>query len=355
MFIRMEKNRAIAIASLSLGIAALAIAGTARAEDKLIIASYGGTTGELWKQTVAEPFQKQTGIPTEIFESPLPASSVASAGGSPQFHLAVIAGYQVPALVKAGKVETLDPARIPNLKNIPEKYWLKTPDGKLEGIPVYQSFYGIAYNKDMAKASDFNSWESLANPKWKGLISVSRAPFVAAYDLTLFTKLAGGDGSNIDPGVPLLKKILPNVTAAYSSMASLLSQLGRGEVVAAPFYSTQITQLKKSGVTNVDITIPKEGGLLLPYFLVIPKGAANVEASYRLLNEILTPAYQQQLATGAVWPVNPSAKLPPALEKEMGATLDEALARNFAADWWAVGSAQAERTRRVEDLLSEIR
>jgi putative spermidine/putrescine transport system substrate-binding protein len=355
MFVRAEKASAVAFMLLSLGFAAFAGVGTARAQEKLVIASYGGMTGEMWKQVVAAPFQKQTGIPTEIFESPLPAASVASAGGAPQFQLALIAAASIPELMKAGKIEPLTPDQIPNLKNIPEKYWLKTPDGKLAGIPVYQGIYGIAYNKDMAQASDFDSWKSLANPKWKGLISISRASFVSIYDLTIYSRLAGGNDSSMDPGVPLLKQILPNVNSVYSSMATLLSQLGRGEVAAAPFYSTQIAQLKKSGVTNIDLVIPKEGGLLLPYFLVIPKGATNLEAARRLLNEVLAPSYQQAFATGAVWPVNPSARLSPEIEKEMGATLDEALTRNFAADWWTVGSAQAARTRRVEDLLSETR
>lgn len=347
-----RNRKKLFLAAMAASIVTLSCPSFAPAEEKVTIASYGGNTSELWKEAVATPFQNETGIATRIFESPLPASAVSSAAGQPQFQLAVIAAYSVPELVKAGKVEELAPDDVPNIRNIPENYWVKSPDGKLVGIPVYQGYYGIAYNTDLAKASDFSSWNSLADPKWKGQISVSRGPFVAAYDLTLFAKLSGGTEADVKPGIPMLKSVMSNVSGVYTSMASLQAQLGRGEIVAAPFYSTQITQMRRSGVTNVDITIPKEGGLLLPYLLVIPKGATNVESAKKLLNEILTPPYQQRLAQGGVWPMNPSAKLPPELEKEMGSTLEEALSRNFAADWWTVGSDHANRTRMVEEIIS---
>jgi putative spermidine/putrescine transport system substrate-binding protein len=345
-------RRRFIYSTLLSGTFALTFAGSVFAQEKVVIASYGGNTAKLWNEEIAQPFQKATGIPTEIFESPLPAAAVASAEGKPSFQLAIVAAYSVPELVKAGKIQEITPEDVPNIKDIPERFWVKSPDGKLVGVPAYQGFYGIAYNTELAKASDFTSWKSLADPKWKGQISVSRAPFVAAYDLTLFSKLAGSDERDVSSGVPMLKEVMANVIGVYTSMASLQAQLGRGEVVAAPFYSTQIVQMRRDGVTNIDISLPEEGGLLLPYLLVIPKGATNLDGAKKLMNEAITAPYQQGLAKGGVWPVNPKATLPPELEKEMGATLSDALDKNFSADWWVVGSDHANRTRMVEEILS---
>jgi putative spermidine/putrescine transport system substrate-binding protein len=166
---------------------------TARAEDKLTIAVYSGIAVDQWKRAVAEPFQKETGIPVDIFGAPLPASAIAAAEGQPAFQVGLIASYQAAGLVESGKIITLDPKDFPTLRDIDEKYFLKTPDGKIAGVPIYFTYYGIAFNTDMAKKEDFSSWKSILDKKWKGQISQTRGLFAAAYDLTLFAKLNGGD------------------------------------------------------------------------------------------------------------------------------------------------------------------
>jgi len=353
---RIRQMQLSALTKISAVIAALllqATAATAQSQPPLVIASYAGESARLWQQAVAEPFTKETGMPTSIFESPLPSASVASAQGQPQFHAAIIGAYQVPNI--ESQIEQLTPDDVPNIKEIPEKYWVRTSSGKLAGVPIYFSYLGIAYNTDLAKAADFTSWNDLAARKWKDRISISRPVFVAAYDLTLYAKLAGGDENDIKPGIDLLSRIAGNALNVYTSMASVQAQLGRGEVVATPFYSTQIILLRRAGVTNVDLTTPKEGGLLLSYLLVIPKGAKNLEGAKKLLNAAIRPDYQLRLADGGVWPINPNTKLTPELEKQMGGTLQDAMARNYAPNWYTVGKANPERTRLVEDIIEKAR
>ncbi|MDQ8727997.1 extracellular solute-binding protein [Bradyrhizobium sp. LHD-71] len=331
----------------------LSQAAFAQSPSPLVIATYAGESAKLWKRAVADPFTTESGIPTTIFESPLPSSSVASAQGQPQFHAAILGAYQVPNV--ESQIEELTPEDVPNVKEIPEKYWVRTSSGKLAGVPIYFSYLGIAYNTDLAKPADFTSWKDLAAPKWKDRISISRPVFVAAYDLTLYAKLEGGDENNVKPGIDLLSRIAGNALNVYTSMASVQAQLGRGEVVATPFYSTQIAMLRRAGVTNVDILTPKEGGLLLTYVLAIPKGAKNLEGAKRLLNAAIKPDYQLRLAEGGIWPMNPNAKLTPELEKSLGGTLENAMARNYAPNWYTVGKANPERTRLVEDIIEKSR
>ena len=253
------------------------------------------------------------------------------------------------------QIVELTPEDVPNIRQIPEKYWVRTSSGKLAGVPIYFSYLGIAYNTDLAKPTDFTSWKDLAAAKWKDKISISRPVFVAAYDLTLYAKLAGGDENDIKPGIDLLSRIAQNALNVYTSMASVQAQLGRGEVVATPFYSTQVALLRRAGVTNVDITTPKEGGLLLSYVLAIPKGVKNLEGAKQLLNAAIKPDYQLRLAEGGIWPLNPNAKLTPELEKSLGGTLENAMARNYAPNWYTVGKANPERTRLVEEIIEKSR
>jgi putative spermidine/putrescine transport system substrate-binding protein len=108
-------------------------------------------------------------------------------------------------------------------------------------------------------------------------------------------------------------------------------------------------------VKNIDIVRPDEGGLILPYYLVIPKGAGNLAAAKRLLNAILTQPYQEGLSVGGNWPVNPETRLPPELVRELGSSFDEAFSKNFSPDWYIVGTRQAERARQVEEIIDSVK
>ncbi|WP_431285671.1 ABC transporter substrate-binding protein [Humitalea sp. 24SJ18S-53] len=340
-----------------LGGAAALVAGSARAQAPgMTIAVYAGSSSAMWRDQVAAPFSAQSGIRTEIFESALPASSIAQSRGRPQFDAAVVANYSAPGLAERNLLEELTVEDIPAIRQVPEQYWTRNAAGKIIGMPVYFSFYGIAYNSELVRAADFASWNDLLDPKWKGKLSMSRASFVAAYDLTLYSKLAGGTDANIDPGIPSIRRLASNVLSVYTSMSSLQSQLSRGEVVAAPFYSTQVGMMKRSGVRNVDIVIPREGAMNLSYMLVIPKGARNMASAKRLLNSILEPAYQTAFAQEALsFPMNPTVDLPADVQAVLGGTTQEMMARNYSPDWWVVGSALPQRTRMIEELLQSSR
>ncbi|WP_342643638.1 ABC transporter substrate-binding protein [Rhodoligotrophos ferricapiens] len=325
----------------------------ARAEDPVTIAVYAGVAADHWRKGVAEPFEAETGIPARIYDPTIPAAAIAASAGQPDFQLGLVPGYSVADLIEKGKLEPIDPAHLPNLKAIPERLVPKAPDGKFYAVPVYFSFLGIAYNTDLAKAEDFKSWKSLVDPKWKGKFAIGTAPFIAAYDLTLFALLNGGNEKDITPGIPMLKEVIANAGTVYTSMATLEAQLSRGEVVFAPFYANQIILQQRAGVKNIDIVRPDEGGLILPYYLVIPKGANNVANAEKLLNAILTPPYQGRLSEGGNWPVNPETKLPPELARELGGSTDEALANNFQPDWYVVGTLRTDRTHEVQDLMGQ--
>lgn len=324
----------------------------AQSAQSVTIATFPGVSGALWRDAVATPFTAQSGIRTEIFEAALPSMSIYQARGRPQFDAAVVANYQGPGLSARSLLEELTPDDIPAIRQVPEANWLRGTNGKLLGMPLYFTYYGIAFNSDVASAKDFQSWNDLLDPKWKGKVSLTRPNFLAAYDLTLFAHLNGGTDADVQKGFPVIKRLADNAIGMYSSMASLQSQLGRGEVVAAPFYSNQVGMLKRSGVRNVDITIPREGGLNLTYNLVIPKGARNVAGAKRLLNAIIEEPYQLGFARGALsFPANPNIRMPDDVLAELGGSTTEMMTRNYTPDWWVVGTHLTDRTRQVEELL----
>src|SRR5262249_38144235 len=153
---------------------------------QVTIAVYAGLAEKTWQKVLAEPMAAAGGIQVKIFGSALPAASVARSEGHPDFDIALIAAYSAPGLVNRGLVHMLTPDDVPAIREVPARLWPRTPDGQLMGMPVYYSIYGIAYNTELAKPSDFQSWTNLLDARWKGQVSMSRPSFVAAYDVTLF-------------------------------------------------------------------------------------------------------------------------------------------------------------------------
>ncbi len=217
------------IRATSLGLLAAIVLALPLRAQALTVAVYPGIGEELWASLV-KAFTADTGQAARIFAPPLPAASVAQAAGHPAFDVALIAAYALPGLASRNLLQPVTPDTVPALRSVPEAYWPRAPDGTLTGVPVYFSLYGIAYNTDLASAKDFTSWNNLLDAKWRGQVPLNRPTMLAAYDLTLFAKLGGGDASHVEPGYEFIRKLAANAHSVYSSMATFESELVRGEV-----------------------------------------------------------------------------------------------------------------------------
>ncbi|TDR90224.1 extracellular solute-binding protein [Enterovirga rhinocerotis] len=344
--------------SLLLGSGALAagaIPRTARASGgRVIMATWGGGSSKRFRETFAGSFTKATGIPVTIAEVPDPAAVIAAAQGRPQHNVIIAASFQAGTLAQKGLLEELTEDEIPNIRKIPEQFWVRNAAGKLIGMPMYFLFYGIAYNTELAKAEDFPSWKVLAEPRWKDKISITRPVFLAPYDLTLYAKLNGGDETNIEPGIPMLRAVAKNAGTAYTSMASLQQQLATGEIVAAPYYSGQIQNLRQAGQTSIAMTLPADGGLALSYMLAVPKGAPDRAAAIRFLNEAIDPQKQLETARSGFLPLT-TTTLPPDIERDLGTTVEKVRQGTWSPNWFTIAEKFEERVRLVERIITEAR
>ncbi len=327
--------------------------GLGQAKTPVIIAVNAGSPARTMRTCLAEPYTAKTGVPVQVFEAPLAAAMLAQNTGHPPFDLARIPFYAVPPLAQRGLLEEFTPDEIPGVHAIPEQYWLRAPSGKLAGVPLFFSLYCIAYNTDLAQPSDFDSWMNLLKPEWKDRISVAQPFFLVVYDLNMYSHLAGGDERNVEPGFKLLGQLTANAQNVYSSMASVESQLGRGDIVAAPFYSSNIVAMRRAGVTNVSYVIPREGSMIIPQVMVMPKGAPNRDAARQLMSAMTEPEYMVNFAQqDGDWPLTPAATLPPPLVKELGGTTADILAHAYNPDWAYIGLHTEERVRRMEKIIN---
>lgn len=339
-----------AVAGLIVGAVVSVTAASAQTSPGIVMAAFGGGNGETWREAMGKPFSQATSIPVQIADLPNTEVPIRASAGNPQYNVAWVAYSTAASLYRDGMIEGLDAADFPELKNIPPQSILKGPDGKIVGIPVQFQYYGIAFNTELAKASDFPSWLSLGAPKWKGKIGQAQPYIGASYDLPMFSHIAGGTEKNLDPGLPEFKKFGANATTILTSFAQGNTLLSRGEVAAIPFYSARVRALKKEGAP-VDITIPKEGAVMLPYMLVVPKNAKNRDALMKFLNYALEPAGQIRMYDFSGYiPLNASAKLSEKQTAELGMPLPDLLGRLYEPDFWV----QAETLKAVTETVEKI-
>jgi len=335
------------------GLAAGALAApyVARAADgKIVATTWGGGVGDMWKAAFGEPFAKRTGIAVDFVESANPATAVQTQAADPQFNVVTSTYVDAVNLDRAGLLEGFDPATLP-LDGVADSYVLKSAEGKLLGAPSYRTIYGIAYNTDLVKPGEITSWKDLADPKWKGKIATARPFYGSIYDLTAFAYATGGDSDNVDEGLNLYKQIADNALTAFTSLAQANQLLSRGEIYAAPYYAARVWAMKSEGLP-VELAIPEEGALALPYLTYVPKNTFAVPEALKMLNYIMEPEPQAIAAEMAGYlPLAPGAKVSPRMEQVMGMPYADLTTKLIEPNWTTLAVNQDARVQMIEKML----
>ena len=328
------------------------LAGPALAQG-VTMAAYGGGNGETWRKGVQQQFTNATHISAKVVDLPDAEAALRASAASPQYNVAWVGAFAAANLFRDGLLQTFDAKDFPELAGLPDADLMRAPDGRLIGIPVQYQFYSIAFNTTQAKASDFPSWRSLGDPAWKGRIAVSQPYIAASYDVPMLAHIAGKDGDTA-AGVAAYKPILANAFTSLSSFAQGNLLLSRGEVAALPFYSSRITALKLSGAA-VDITLPKEGGLMLPYLLVVPKNAPDLPAAKAWLKAATQPDAQLRMFDiSGYLPFSPKAVLSAKQAGELGSDLPTLRSKLYEPDWWAVSAGEKALSGQIEQMQAAL-
>jgi putative spermidine/putrescine transport system substrate-binding protein len=320
------------------------------------MAVWGGGGALVWRESFVADFTAATNQPIRVVEVPNTAGVMRSPVANTQYNLALVTYFEAVQLAAAGIIETFTPQDLPCVQEVDPRYHPKTPSGALVGVPVYFTFYGIAFNTSLAKTEDFASWDNLADPRWRERIAITRPVYAASYDLVIMAKARGGDERNVAPGMPLLRAVAENSLTTYSSLAHMNTLLTRAEVAAVPYYASRVWSLRRQGSNDIDIALPREGVLMLPYVLVAPKGLRNREATLRWLNYTGAAAGQAKAAAMDGWlPMNRAVSLPPETERVTRMPLTDILSRLYAPDWSVVAANQEARMDEVERMMASIR
>lgn len=327
-------------------------AGLSPAGAEIIHATWGGGGAIVLRDYFQIPFTKKTGIAARMAEVPNTAGAVRSPSAS-QYNVVEVTYFEAIGLAKSNLLEAFEDAEIPAIANLPKELVVRNRQGKIVGLSTHFGYYGIAINSTLAKASDFQSWNDLGNPRWKGKLAVTRPVYATSYDLTILAHANGGSAAKIEPGIEPLKAIFANALTTYTSLAHMNTLLTRAEVTAVPFYSTRVWTLRREGQKAIELVIPKEGALMLPYVVVVPKGSAERANTITYLNALLEAEVQTGISgqNGSI-PTNNKAVLPPEYERDLGMTREALMKKMYIPDWNVIVDDYEDRLNRVEQLAA---
>jgi putative spermidine/putrescine transport system substrate-binding protein len=328
----------------------------AQTKGRIVMAAWGGGVGDVWREAYVKGFSAKTGIGVTINEVIDPSAQVRAQADAPQHNAAIATYVDAVNLYKAGLLETFAPEEFTAISAIPEQYRLTTPEGRIIGMPAYFMYYGIALRSDEVRKGEIASWRDLGDPKWKGRIAVTGPLYGSTYDLTMTAYAAGSDERNIEPGLPIYKAIAANAMTVYSNMAQMNQMLTRGEIVGGAYYSARIWQMQKAGISDLEMIIPKEGPLMLPYMVVVPKGTFDVAVAKQWLDYISSPEPQRKVTElSGYFPFNLEAKLTADQERKLGMNLDDLRTKLVKPDWFVIAADQQRRADIVEQITSQAR
>ncbi|WP_442580327.1 ABC transporter substrate-binding protein [Mesorhizobium sp. ASY16-5R] len=327
----------------------------AQTSGEVIQCNFGGGVAEAFQKSYGDLFTATTGIPFKIVEVPSTETALISNASSQVYNSSFHSFSGAMNLYKKGITEPLAIADYPVLQDIPENLLPRIDDKHVAGMPINFVYYGIAYNTDLAEAEDFRSWQSLVDPKWKGQISVTRPVYASLYDVPWYSKMLTEDQSQLDAGIKQYKAVVDNALTAYTSMAQNQQLLERGDAVASAYYSDRIWDLKAKGGTKLDMTLPEEGALMIPYVFVIPKNAPHPEAARAFAAFAGSPEPQQRdLELQGNLPSNRNAAVDNELIKSrLGVTREEIIAKTFNPDWLKIQEQREALIKRLEAEISQ--
>jgi spermidine/putrescine transport system substrate-binding protein len=207
-------------------------------------------------------------------------------GGKSGFDVVIPSDEVMAALIAQGLLEKLDPARIPNAKNLLPRFRGLPFDPKNEySVPYQWGTTGIAYNKEKVTPPP-DSWAALWNPQWgkrATLLDDKREVLAAAMRL----EGAPPQSTTKDDIARALKRFAGWKPLAYDSTPK--DKLVTEDFWVSQAYSGDAVQAAQGSGGKIGYVIPKEGGTLWLDNLAVAKGSPNLGLAHQFIDYILRP------------------------------------------------------------------
>jgi len=307
--------------------AAAAVLGTVavRAEEEKVLNIYNW--GDYIADDTVANFEKETGIKVryDLFDSneALHAKLVAGMSG---YDIVVPGSHFAKMQIQAGLLQKLDKSKIPNLANLDpaiQAQLAKMDPGNDHIVDWLWGYTTVGINVDKVRKAlgatpmPDNAWDLVFKPEYASRLKGCGVSFLdtASEILPIALKYIGKDPRSKDPADykaagEMLKAVRPSVTRFAGSGSDYIDQMAKGQLCAVIGWSGDIMiakdkSAKAKAPQNLEVLLPKTGGLLFFDTMAIPKDAKHPENAYKWINYILKPEVHASL-TNKVFYANPN-------------------------------------------------
>ena len=290
--------------ALLLAVAALFVATSAAAEDK-VVNVYNWS--DYIDNSVLADFTKETGIKVvyDVYDNNDILETKLMAGNS-GYDVVVPTNPNLAREIKAGTLQKLDKSKLPNLTHmwplITQRLAAYDP-GNQYAVDYMWGTTGLGYNVDKVKEripdAPLDSWALLFDPKYAAKLADCGIDVLDTSDDVIPSALAflglnpdSKDQADLDKAAAVIKSVRPYIQKFHSS--EYINGLANGDICLALGYSGDVFQARdrateaKNGVT-VGYIIPKEGALMWFDSMAIPKDAPHPDAAHAFINYLMKP------------------------------------------------------------------
>ena len=231
--------------------------------------------------------------------------------------VADVAYYGVSFGIAAGNEAVVEPYKPANWDDIPEG--LKDPDGKW--FTIHSGALGLFVNVEaLGDVPVPTSWADLLKPEYKGMVGYldPSSAFVGYAGAVAINRGMGGTLDNFDPAIQYFKDLAENdpIVPKQTSYARVIS----GEIPILFDYDFNAYRGKYKDSANVELVIPSEGTVVVPYVMSLVKDAPNPDKGKKILDFIMSDTGQAVWANAFLRPVRASAMSEEAQSKFLPAT-----------------------------------
>ncbi|NTS33018.1 ABC transporter substrate-binding protein [Phyllobacterium sp. BT25] len=298
-------SRRVVLATGAMAAGTLAMPSILRAQDKsLKVGVYGGYFKDSFDKNIFPEFTKATGIAVESVAEPtgeawlVQLEQAAKAGAAP----ADVSMMSQVAMLKGQTTKLwtpLDMAKIPNSKNLLDRFINKYPDGGVAGIGAVSWYITLVTNTDVYKEAP-TTWAAFwdkANADKLGLLALVSNSFLL--EITAKTYFGGTNALDTEEGLlkafDKLAEVKPNVRLWYRDEAQFEQSLKSGEIPMGQYYH-DVTGLAASEGHPVRSTFPKEGGVQDSGCWALSRASKKVDEAHAFIDYMSQPTIQATLS-----------------------------------------------------------
>ncbi|NAW66093.1 extracellular solute-binding protein [Photobacterium halotolerans] len=267
--------------------AATLVSGSVNAADEELVFM---NWGPYISTELREQFTKETGIKVIYSTYESNETMYAKLKAHPEgYDLVVPSTYFVAKMRDEGMLQKIDKSKLSNFKNLDQNYLNKPFDPNNEySIPHVLGITGLAVNTEMYDPADFDSWEDLWDPKYRGQLMLMDDTREVHH---IALKILGYSGNTTDPkqiaeAYEKLKELMPNVLVFNSDNPA--APYMAGEVGLGMLWNGSAAAAQREGLP-IELVWPKEGGIYWVDNLSITNNAKNIEAAHKMIDFLLRP------------------------------------------------------------------